>query len=120
MREEGKQDQRRLAARNSSSPVPACRTRSPSSELTIELMDWQRWQVPGNAMQKEQAEYFAQIREARIEDQRRLAGASDGQPDILMLIRPRISVLCSYLLLPKRDAHLKRKMKKMKKKLPKK
>lgn len=35
-----------------------------------------------NAIQKEWAEYFARIREERIEDQRRLAAASDGQPHV--------------------------------------
>lgn len=69
MRQGWEQDQRRLAARNGNPPVPARRTLAAVAGS-------------GNAIQKEWAEYFAQIREERIEDQRRLAGVSDGQPDI--------------------------------------
>lgn len=80
MREEWGQDQRRLAARNGNPPVPARRTRSPSSDHGTHGLA--AVVGSGNAIQKEWAEYFAQIREERIEDQRRLAWASDGQPDI--------------------------------------
>lgn len=57
-------------------PVPARRTIAPFSDDSTHGLA--AGQSSGNAIQKELAQYFAQIREERIEDQRRLAGASDG------------------------------------------
>lgn len=62
MREEGEQAQRRRAAAMAMHPSQLAALDHPP--VTIELMDWQRWQILGNAMQKERAEYFAQMRRA--------------------------------------------------------
>lgn len=59
------------------SPVPARRTKSPSSDDVTHGLAVVVGSV--NAIQKEWAEYLAQIREDRIETQCRLAAVSEGQ-----------------------------------------
>lgn len=57
-------------------PFPARRSRSPSSNDGTQGLA--AVAISGNAIQKKWAEYLAQIRDVRIEGQRRLVGASDG------------------------------------------